>query len=1060
MSERNEQNRCPLADLKDFQKRTVNYVFSQFYGEKQQTRFLVADEVGLGKTMVARGIIAKTVAHLQDKAARIDVIYICSNAAIAAQNIERLNVSKEAKFTYATRLTYLPKVVSSLRENKINFISLTPTTTFDHQRSRGGHMEERAIIFRILFDLPLAKGERREQLRKGMFNLLQATASRGGWKNHNTHLSADDLDADLAKAFRREIMDDSELYTLLKDVCARFSEVYKREDISWQDNELRYELIGKLRNKLASICLSALEPDLVILDEFQRFKSLLNGDDDAALLARALFERPDVRVLLLSATPYKMYTTDQEGDEDNHYRDFISTLAFLFNDPSKIEEIERYLLAMRIALQGAGIAKQAKNDLEQALLQVMCRTERASSTRDHNAMTKEVKRTTPLTVPDLHTAANVDAVALAINAADPMEYWKSTPYLLNFMKHYELRKKLDKDLAAPSDALRAALKQAKKQLLTKSSVERYQSIDAANPRMRMLFEDTLDKGLWQLLWMPPSLPYTRPAGVYRHKEQLTKTLVFSRWNAVPDAISTICSYEAERRMLGKTDIRYSPLRKKVPQLLRFSSGKDNRLTGMPVLAWMLPSPTLAQHIDPLAIALAHGDQPIPVSEIKAIVKAKCEELLMPLGAGEPDERVDERWYWAAPALLDAHAAYRLWCSSKTDWPVSSTDHETSDSFQEHIDLFLQMSAGEISLGARPHDLAEVLCEFALAAPGTCALRALKRVASDLDVQAPEILSAAVHIASGFRTLFNLPETIALLRGKGDDAYWRLTLQYGIDGNVQSVLDEYTHVLYESPGLQNGSAAQQVRSIAASMQSVLSLRTAQLQVDELTSVAGGFDIGKFNVRNRFALRFADIRSDDAQGHTRAETVKEAFNSPFRPFVLASTSIGQEGLDFHTWCHAVMHWNLPSNPVDFEQREGRVHRYKGHAVRKNIAERYGLSALNTANHSTDPWQSLFRQAANNRQPSQSELIPYWIFDEGSARVERRIPILPLSKESHKYMHLKQGLALYRLVFGQPRQEDLLFSIGKNWVSDAEGGNSLMISLEPPEVDPRDEKKLINK
>lgn len=50
---------APLTGLKDFQQRTVNYVFQQFYGDKQQNRFLVADEVGLGKTMVARGIIAK-----------------------------------------------------------------------------------------------------------------------------------------------------------------------------------------------------------------------------------------------------------------------------------------------------------------------------------------------------------------------------------------------------------------------------------------------------------------------------------------------------------------------------------------------------------------------------------------------------------------------------------------------------------------------------------------------------------------------------------------------------------------------------------------------------------------------------------------------------------------------------------------------------------------------------------------------------------------------------------------------------------------------------------------
>ena len=31
------------------------------------------------------------------------------------------------------------------------------------------------------------------------------------------------------------------------------------------------------------------------------------------------------------------------------------------------------------------------------------------------------------------------------------------------------------------------------------------------------------------------------------------------------------------------------------------------------------------------------------------------------------------------------------------------------------------------------------------------------------------------------------------------------------------------------------------------------------------------------------------------------IRAAFNSPFWPFVLATTSIGQEGIDFHWWCH---------------------------------------------------------------------------------------------------------------------------------------------------------------
>jgi hypothetical protein len=45
-------------------------------------RFLVADEVGLGKTLVAKGVIACAIEKLQRTpgSSRIDVVYICSNA--------------------------------------------------------------------------------------------------------------------------------------------------------------------------------------------------------------------------------------------------------------------------------------------------------------------------------------------------------------------------------------------------------------------------------------------------------------------------------------------------------------------------------------------------------------------------------------------------------------------------------------------------------------------------------------------------------------------------------------------------------------------------------------------------------------------------------------------------------------------------------------------------------------------------------------------------------------------------------------------------------------------
>lgn len=159
------------------------------------------------------------------------------------------------------------------------------------------------------------------------------------------------------------------------------------------------------------------------------------------------------------------------------------------------------------------------------------------------------------------------------------------------------------------------------------------------------------------------------------------------------------------------------------------------------------------------------------------------------------------------------------------------------------------------------------------------------------------------------------------------------------------------------------------------------------------------------------------------HTfRADHVRQAFNSPFWPFILATTSIGQEGLDFHPYCHALVHWNLPSNPVDLEQREGRVHRYKGHAVRKNVAKRYAHTVLR-ANGESDPWQTLFRMACDEPD-RESDLTPFWVYPvENGAVIERHVPTLPMSREVGRLPLLRRSLAVYRMVFGQPRQDDLV-------------------------------------
>ena len=52
-----------------------------------------------------------------------------------------------------------------------------------------------------------------------------------------------------------------------------------------------------------------------------------------------------------------------------------------------------------------------------------------------------------------------------------------------------------------------------------------------------------------------------------------------------------------------------------------------------------------------------------------------------------------------------------------------------------------------------------------------------------------------------------------------------------------------------------------------------------------------------------------------------------------------------------------------------------------------------------------------------------MPFWVYQiEGGAQIERHVLALPLSAEQEQLAALKRALVVYRMVFGQSRQEDL--------------------------------------
>ncbi len=1099
-----------LSVLKDFQRRTVDYVFKRLWEDDPPAhRFLVADEVGLGKTLVARGIVAKTLEHLWDRVRRLDIVYICSNASIARQNVRRLYVGELRHAVLPTRLTLLPAHVRNLDAHKVNFISLTPGTSLNTTKSNGGIIDERLVLWQMLKQLCNTSGRagltftrpsKADQAttattgsvrppplvvpclnRDGLYNLLRCGVTQRSYEAH-MRWNLPKVDTGLTNAFLTRLQGDRDgLYNKLLRTCLDLS---VRPKSGWWPRDLRnrqYGMVGQLRGMLASVCIEALEPDLIILDEFQRFRDLLDSNSPAARLTRRILDfqygREEreaglrARVLLLSATPYKMLTLYGEDGED-HYSDFLRTCKFLCeNDEEEMRglrtAIRRYRLGLLDGHDQVHDLDEARRDLEGRLLRLMVRTERVRVTVEGDAMLAERTTTPTLRPEDLMQARVIDRVAATVKARDPIEYWKSAPYLLNVMRRYRLKDSFMELCHDPPSELVSAVRDSEPWLLERDAVERYDEIMPANPRLRQLLEDTVEQGQWKWLWMPPSLPYLEPGSPYLGDVGgSTKSLVFSSWVMVPDAISAFCSYEANRLMLAAESHLpdypgYSELHRSRARLLDFSV-RDGKPGAMNHILLLYPSPALAELGDPLGLALEGGGSPVPSEDALRRVEERIRQRFRELGVqltsdGEAQGRTDQRWYWAGPTLLDRMPFPEMaaWIKETSNWLPPSAADSDNWSFAQHVAEFGHAMTDGLALGAPPRDLLRILATVALAGPGVCAYRALRRVAAIRPTD-PELLSGAARVAQGLRSTFNMPESTALVRADSGDRetrYWELVLRYALGGNLQAVLDEYAHVLKESLGLMDHPPLDVVKGIASEMLEALSIRTSQVRLDDISCEGRGapVKIAPFNIRTRFALRFGDLQDERGASIQRADTVRKAFNSPFRPFVLASTSIGQEGLDFHTYCHALYHWNLPHNPVDLEQREGRVHRYKGHAVRKNVAERYRLGGIQAGSaDGLDPWKALFQRAMDDRDADGNDLIPYWIFEGGRARVERRVPLLPFSREVEQLKGLVGSLAVYRLAFGQPRQQDLVEYLRKR--GEGHDLGQFRISLEPPDGVPR--------
>lgn len=1050
-----------------FQQRTADIVIRRFWKDRTPARrFLVADEVGLGKTVVAKRVVEEALERADRR--HVDIVYLCSSQPVASQNLKRLKADGAPGRLQATRLTLL---ATEKRDAGVRYLALTPTTSFNITASSGS-VDERALIYRAL----------RTHFRGKGFKQLLQQVSEATWDDRIGRLKKEKPQQSVINAFARRVLSDDLLAKDLRDAIRRARPLEDVGDPTERRmlRRARNSIVGRLRKELADCSAATLAGGgLVIVDEFQKFAHLLDrrriDADHAVRLAATLLgeEAPDRRVLLLSATPYRLPGRQSDPTEKS-YDDFVGLMRFLAGDKQAdllAEALDAFDYALR-APQPDSIAVTNARDRAQSLLRrVMSRMERTQSSGLQDAMVIPDVRVLEPQDDDLVGALATRRLSSLLKIRDGLDYWKSAPYFLEFMRDYQFRTAAVAAVSAAADAasdapeLRAIGRAVRREgtagglLLDHASVRAMGKLEPPSARMRDLVKRALPLGAERLLWVPPSLPYVTPGGAFAAAPKSLKHLVFTEWRVAPDAISAIASYEAERRLAADFRMMRGRRRRagkrtagqnhaafgKLGDMLRLGrsrQGHRDPTAAMAALSLLLPSRELADIGDPLLLALRSGralERRKAIEAARALITQKLGKL--PRGGGP----VDQRWYWAAPILLDNRNQLITWLSG---------DHHDDAEFAIVVAAVRKVLDNPGMLGARPKDLANVLARLSLAAPGICAYRAIRRT---LGADLPEIAlrSAAFRIARGFQGLFNHGDAAAAVQLEHPGRslpYWRQVIEYCIDGNLQALLDEHLH--FEADGLAqfDEKPVKKAGQAADAIYNALSIRRASIEVNGLDRRRRGRNrAATIKLRCRHALRFAEIREADG-AISRLDMVRAAFNSPFRPFVLASTAVGQEGLDFHPWCHAVVHWNLPRSPVELEQREGRVHRYKGHAVRLNVASATGIAAIARATlaHASseaepDPWNVMFDAAA--QMAKDDPLAPYWVFfpDSQSVQIQRIIPMLACSREHEDWPRLQGRLATYRLVMGLPRHEDLLERLERNGVT-SEQAQKWRIDLSP--------------
>ncbi len=870
--------------LKEYQLKSVDEILERL---KSHSVYAVADEVGLGKTLVVAETIYKSYAIFRsskkkNKPSDIYIYYVAPSYELIIQNVHavskhiktellRGNYNDTAVLSYASRLTML--LADSERaknrfksKNKdidpqfyIHIVGLTPGTSFDIRGK--GRLGERALLASA-FALD-CNWDNQKIIRRWWYALIKDPPKTDEeilniFERYTRDIPASTIRNDLKNVFMSdwEIREAREL-------------IFSKSKYKWEQDVREHNLmIGKIRKRIIEklIYESKFKASFLVLDEWHKYADMaLNPKKGMNEFIQNARKNDDTKTLLVSATPFKVdfpENADEDGNilnkklkEKNHFEHLFE---LIYGDEAQ----RRYKEFTRKRTQYTDLmadfikdyrnkdlkltVAQAKDDYINALREVVIRNERPKQDPT-NINSKEIN---------------------CLGGFDP-SWGKNKKQLKEFLDLLPELKDKTKEKPTRSPVLSMFNDGSTFPTFYNNSIYGSKVRNLANESWKIkAFKSELKKMLKFDLFSPELPPLWLPQG-----EELDKALLFTRYRFTPNEIAETIN----------NDLKATRYNKK-------------------------PSGTIFKNF--------------PVSDKRFRSQKRS---------------FDYHWiYFYPPLYLEYYPDKRL-TQSELDEIFNSTDSLKDVVFKIEGKL----------LGDKGHERLKLRFQSIDDHKSSKGSSELKTILKKVFVDKKSEETLGMKLSEVFRKVFNgqifpghvVEKNILFI------AYWFHRLFVSLNA-VLIFKEVKKSKIYPKKYSKKGDVNLDFVTWYCNRYKFIETFVEYLELlnmsysdpeDTLSEFYHSMALKPSNVYGRFYRPFLDSKDgdsgeDDTGESYSQQTIRNAFNSPFPPYVLASTSIGQEGLDFHRYCSTIIHWSPPHSPAAMQQREGRVDRYMSLQVRR--------------------------------------------------------------------------------------------------------------------------------